>query len=167
MIDIHYRCGSMIEYDIIDQKITFSDYTIRLRGRHVAMFDWVKDDEQIKNPTALLEKIIQHGLEMMFDRVMLEDLHDLENKNTEPIKPCEYRQEDEDEDVIYTSDSNFVKDMISLDVYFEQIRAWVRAEKDLTKKEIIEMMRKIQDRANWIESHVRGKESAVYFGVEE
>ena len=68
--------------------------------------------------------------------------------------------------MIYTSDSLFVKDMIALDVYFEQIRAWVRADKDLTKKEIIEMMRKIQGRANWIESHVKDK-GLAYFGVEQ
>lgn len=165
MIVINYRCSSTIEYDLGDQKITFGDYTIRLCGRHVAMFDWVKDDEQIKDPTILLEKIIQQGLEMMFDRVMLEDLHDSENKNTEPTKPSEYMPEDED--VIYTSDSMFVKDMILLNLYFERIMSYVRADMDLTKKEIIEMMRKIQDRANWIESHVRDKGSAVYFGVEE
>ncbi len=68
--------------------------------------------------------------------------------------------------MIYTSDSLFVKDMIQLDVYFEMIRAWVRADKDLTKKEIIEIMRKIQGKANWIESHVRDK-GLAYFGVEE
>lgn len=66
--------------------------------------------------------------------------------------------------MIYTSDSLFVKDMIALDVYFEQIRAWVRDNKDLTKKEIIEMMRKIQGMANWIESHVMDK-GLAYFGV--
>lgn len=96
MIEIKRNCSSSIKYNLDDQKITFGDFTIRLSGRHVAMFDWLKVDEQINNLTVLLEEIIQQGLEMMFDRGMLEDLHELENRNTQPIKPCEYRPEDED-----------------------------------------------------------------------
>ena len=57
--------------------------------------------------------------------------------------------------MIPTDDSLFVKDMIAMDVLFEQIRAWVRNGQDLTKKEVITFMRKIQGRANSIESHVK------------
>ena len=96
MIEINRNCSSSIKYNLDDQKITFGDFTIRLCGRHVAMFDWLKVDGQINNPTVLLEVLFQQGLEMMFERGMLEDLHELENRNTTPVKPCEYRPEDED-----------------------------------------------------------------------
>ena len=53
--------------------------------------------------------------------------------------------------MIPDSDSEFIKDIISLDVCFEQIRAWALNHKDLKKKEIVEMMRKIQSKADDIE----------------
>ena len=95
MIEIKRNCSSSIKYNL-ESAITFGDFTIRFSGRHVAMFDWLKVDEQINNPTVLLEEIIQEGLEMMFDKAMMEDLHELENRNTTPVKPCEYRPEDDD-----------------------------------------------------------------------
>ena len=95
MIEIKRNCSSSIKYHPEDQQITFGDFTIRITTRHAAMFDWLKIDEQINNPTVLLEEIIQEGLEMMFDKAMIEDLHELENRNTTPVKPCEYRPEDD------------------------------------------------------------------------
>ena len=53
--------------------------------------------------------------------------------------------------MIPDSGSEFIKDIISLDVCFEQIRAWALNHKDLKKKEIVEMMRKIQSKADDIE----------------
>lgn len=67
--------------------------------------------------------------------------------------------------MIPSDDSLFVKNIIALDVEFEQIRAWVLNHKDLTKKEIILMMRKIQGQANWIESKTKDA-GYSYFGVE-
>ena len=68
--------------------------------------------------------------------------------------------------MIPSDDSLFVKNIIALDVEFEQIRAWVRNHKDLTKKEIILMMRKIQGQANWIESKTKDA-GYSYFGVDQ
>ena len=48
-------------------------------------------------------------------------------------------------------DSQFVDDIISMDVLFEQIRAWVNYGKNLTKKDIIFTMRRIRGYADNIE----------------
>ena len=65
--------------------------------------------------------------------------------------------------MIPKSDSQFVNDMISMDVLFEQIRAWVRTERDLSKKEIIEFMKRIKVKAEYIE--MRTKDAGWdYFG---
>ncbi len=47
--------------------------------------------------------------------------------------------------------SQFTDDIIGMDVVFEQIRAWVSYGKDLTKKDIIFMMRRIRGYAENIE----------------
>lgn len=69
--------------------------------------------------------------------------------------------------MIPSSDSLFIKDMIAMDVMFEQIRAWILGyNRELTKKEIIDFMRKIQGKANWIESKTKDSGWA-YFGVDK
>lgn len=68
--------------------------------------------------------------------------------------------------MIPSSDSLFIKDMIAMDVMFEQIRAWILGyNRELTKKEIIDFMRKIQGKANWIESKTKDA-GWTYFGVD-
>lgn len=64
----------------------------------------------------------------------------------------------------YDDNSPFVNDMITLDVYFEQIRAWVRCNRDLTKKEIITMMRKIEAKADQIERSVKASGYTYFKG---
>lgn len=61
--------------------------------------------------------------------------------------------------------SPLYNDMIELDVMFEQIRSWVRY-RDLTKKEVIDMMRKIQSKANHIEYCTKSA-GWDYFGGKE
>lgn len=69
--------------------------------------------------------------------------------------------------MIPSSDSLFIKDMIAMDVMFEQIRAWILGyNRELTKKEIIDFMRKIQGKANWIESKTKDA-GWTYFGVDK
>ena len=65
--------------------------------------------------------------------------------------------------MIPKSNSQFVNDMISMDVLFEQIRAWVRTERDLSKKEIIEFMKRIKVKAEIIELRTKGA-GWDYFG---
>lgn len=62
--------------------------------------------------------------------------------------------------------SPFYDDMITLDVMFEQIRSWVRY-RDLTKKELIEFMRKIQAKADHIERCTKAAGWDYFGGKEE
>ena len=59
-------------------------------------------------------------------------------------------------------DSDFYNDVIVMDVMFEQLRAWIRYEKWLTKQEIVFMMRRIQNAADGIERETR-KAGTAYF----
>lgn len=61
--------------------------------------------------------------------------------------------------------SQLYNDMIELDVIFEQIRAWVRY-RDMTKKELVDMMRRIQSKADQIERRTRSA-GWDYFGGKE
>jgi len=60
-------------------------------------------------------------------------------------------------------DSQFVNDIIEMDVLFEQLRAWVRYEQDLTKRQIVAKMRVIRGCADRIERETR-KAGFSYFG---
>lgn len=69
--------------------------------------------------------------------------------------------------MIPDSDSLFVKNFTELyDFMFNTFRDWIIHGQDLKKKEIIEVMRKIQGRANWIESKTKDA-GYSYFGVDK
>ena len=47
--------------------------------------------------------------------------------------------------------SQLGRDIVSLDAPFEQLRAWLRNEKDVTTKDVIEIVRRIRGVADHIE----------------
>ena len=48
-------------------------------------------------------------------------------------------------------DSQLGRDIVSLDVPFEQLRSWLKYEKCVTKKDVIELVRRIRCTADHIE----------------
>ena len=52
-------------------------------------------------------------------------------------------------------DSQLGHDIITLDVPFEQLRAWLRYEKYVTKKELIELVHRIKMTADHIEYQLK------------
>lgn len=63
--------------------------------------------------------------------------------------------------MIISTDSDFCKDVISLEVSIEQLRALVKY-RDLTKKEIVELLRRIQSKADSMERKTKAAGKAYF-----
>lgn len=63
--------------------------------------------------------------------------------------------------MIISKDSDFFKDLIDLEVTIEQLWAWVKY-RDLTKKEIVELLRRIQSKADSMERKTKAAGKAYF-----